>query len=577
MHTIIKIIVFSIILIFAQVVYGATHYVASDGTDTWANSTNISTPCSISTAMANAEADDIVYLRGGTYSYTGNPAEPYHAVYEPTNSGTDGHPIIFQNYSGETPTFQVNWGNDAWTGWILGSGSQDYITFDGITITTTEADENAGFWLGSDSDLAHATGIIVKNCTIEGGSTTIPYDDNYDLNRMEDCDYCKFQSNTVGPFPGGTGGHDNYACLKLYHIEAADISGNNFENCEEHPISSKSYNNNTSIYNNFFSGGGAPYFEGYLDGFDCDGNSFYNNLVVSSTATDGVWYYSDGGGDYADNLQIYSNTFYMLNATIINLRSVQSADIYNNIIVTGNSPSFQTVYDNTTLGTVDHNIWQNNPDFSLRVYGTDAQYANLSAWQSSGELIGSGNPGEGSVVADPSFANGSGNLNTIADFEVSNTSGRSGALAGADVSQVGVDAIDTTAPTVSSATVDATGSYLDIVFSEAVTSSNSFAGFSVEDEDPAITLTYSSGDETSTIRFSTNRTVYNSGTEGAITLDYDSETGDVTDMAETPNALETFADQEITNNSGVTTGTGSTTFNQSGSTTANQAGSWTTQ
>ena len=46
----------------------APHYVASDGTDTWANATNSGTPCSLSTAITNAAAGDIVKIKAGTYT-----------------------------------------------------------------------------------------------------------------------------------------------------------------------------------------------------------------------------------------------------------------------------------------------------------------------------------------------------------------------------------------------------------------------------------------------------------------------------------------------------------------------------
>jgi hypothetical protein len=71
------------------------HYVSATGTDTWANSTNIGTPCSLATANANVAAGDTVYLRGGTYSgITG-------AAIGPVNTGTSGNVITFSSYNSE--------------------------------------------------------------------------------------------------------------------------------------------------------------------------------------------------------------------------------------------------------------------------------------------------------------------------------------------------------------------------------------------------------------------------------------------------------------------------------------------
>lgn len=63
------------------------HYVASDGTDTWANSTNSGTPCSLDTALANLAAGIGVYLKAGTYSRSASDAI--------TADGSATSPIIF--------------------------------------------------------------------------------------------------------------------------------------------------------------------------------------------------------------------------------------------------------------------------------------------------------------------------------------------------------------------------------------------------------------------------------------------------------------------------------------------------
>jgi|GEM_PF-2514665 len=95
------------------------HYVSQTGSASWSSCTNINTPCSLATSFANAVAGDTVYIRGGIYI---NP------VYNtPPNSGSD---IIFQNYNGESVTFDAisNW-------WQITS---DHHIFDGINFTNVD-------------------------------------------------------------------------------------------------------------------------------------------------------------------------------------------------------------------------------------------------------------------------------------------------------------------------------------------------------------------------------------------------------------------------------------------------------
>jgi len=87
---------------FPEIAHAAIHYVSNSGKATWANSTNISTPCSVSTAFANAAAGDVVNFRGGTYNI-GAASKNNYPVYSFANSGTSENRITFQAYPGETP------------------------------------------------------------------------------------------------------------------------------------------------------------------------------------------------------------------------------------------------------------------------------------------------------------------------------------------------------------------------------------------------------------------------------------------------------------------------------------------
>ena len=99
---------------------GDVYYVSPSGTASWAECTDINTPCSLSTANVNATAGDVINLRGGTYN-TG---------ISPTNSGSSGNKITYQAYAGETPTLTDV---GTWSPAIFLDGN-DYIKIDGITV-----------------------------------------------------------------------------------------------------------------------------------------------------------------------------------------------------------------------------------------------------------------------------------------------------------------------------------------------------------------------------------------------------------------------------------------------------------
>jgi hypothetical protein len=112
-------------LIFSSVSFAGTHYVSPTGSATWANSTDIATPCSLITARSNVVAGDIVNLRGGTYS---------SGLHVMSKNGVVGNPITFQAYTGETPVIN-NTTTAYWSGRYhsLLLYNSKYIKISGIT------------------------------------------------------------------------------------------------------------------------------------------------------------------------------------------------------------------------------------------------------------------------------------------------------------------------------------------------------------------------------------------------------------------------------------------------------------
>ncbi len=133
-------------LVFLVSFVSATnHYVSPSGSASWSLCTNINTPCSLSTANSNAVADDVVYLRGD--SYTGSALQPAH-------SGSSGHPITYKNYPEETAIFSgMNNG--------INLANRSYITIDGT-------DSNFGIRIQNTHNtwiaLSSSSHIIIQHC-----------------------------------------------------------------------------------------------------------------------------------------------------------------------------------------------------------------------------------------------------------------------------------------------------------------------------------------------------------------------------------------------------------------------------
>jgi hypothetical protein len=180
------------------------HYVTTTGSDTYANSTVIGTPCSLSTALTAltggaAAAGDRIYLKAGAYTQRS-------ATDTITTDGTLVSPIIIEGYNvtpGDlnTPTYNADGSLDttnypvidyAATFRMAATGS-DYIVWRNIKITGAGAGVSAALlqigaqcvahqcYVANPSTNASAVGItmgtqsIVENCDVlmAGASGTL--------------------------------------------------------------------------------------------------------------------------------------------------------------------------------------------------------------------------------------------------------------------------------------------------------------------------------------------------------------------------------------------------------------------
>lgn len=154
-----------------------TRYVSSAGTDTYANSTNPSTPMSLTTAFANAAAGDLIMVKAdGTYTRSASDT--------PTNVGTVTSPIIYRGYSstitdgfqgrtnGNGPLILTNMPTIAYgSTFSLLANAKNYLIFESLNITGA---------VGSSLLRSSASGFVVR-CNVvnsinngNAGAITIP-------------------------------------------------------------------------------------------------------------------------------------------------------------------------------------------------------------------------------------------------------------------------------------------------------------------------------------------------------------------------------------------------------------------
>ncbi len=89
------------------------YWINSSGAASWSTCESSTDPgsnyCALNTANINAQAGDTVYLKGGTYTISGN----YVAAIEPAHSGTSiSNRITYSNAPGETPILTKGTGTD---------------------------------------------------------------------------------------------------------------------------------------------------------------------------------------------------------------------------------------------------------------------------------------------------------------------------------------------------------------------------------------------------------------------------------------------------------------------------------
>lgn len=326
----------------------------------------------------------------------------------------------------------------------IGTNEKDYITWDGFTIRSSN-NKNVGAFIGGESP---SSGPVFQNNTVIAGTLTVTNMDNYDLTRMEHTTGAIYRNNRVYGLNSNDNSSkfQNNACLKIYDNDNAIIENNEFYKCPT-GLSAKRNMDNTIIRYNYFH-------DNYLNMWNevyvtANVQSSTDNIVHNNIFSNaGYMHININASEYgvAGRWRIYNNTFYDGGSmhTQLSLGASEDLSFYNNIIAGGRSKQFTTVQNYSTLISMDHNQFGTAPlHIELRRYhSSEAVYDSLSRWKSSGELIGGGNPGAGSLTSNTLFVNGSGTMAQIMDFQLASGSpelgaGRNGTDMGANASLVG--------------------------------------------------------------------------------------------------------------------------------------------
>jgi len=138
-----------VVLMFSGIVHAAMPVNPSYVSPAGSGNCTSGSPCSLSYANTNADDNDVVYLKTGTYS----------AGIAPSNNGTSGNWITFVKETGAIPTITVSAGIG-----IDMMGGSSYIKIDGITFL------NNAYWARIENGSNH---IEITNCDFSNDGSNI--------------------------------------------------------------------------------------------------------------------------------------------------------------------------------------------------------------------------------------------------------------------------------------------------------------------------------------------------------------------------------------------------------------------
>lgn len=392
----------------------ADYYVSPTGSAAWANcgapAKDGTSACSSATALANAVAGDIVHFRGGTYDQSsGTCPNDTTPMWNPAHSGTNGNPITFQCYLGETCTVIPKQLCTA-----IGAGGRNYITWDGFSGT---AISGTGGEVTQFAMYFTSMGSIFRNLDLTG----VEHNDygNTSLIRLEGCIDCEVYNNRLHDMTG-TGVNTTAIWIFGFHGPISTdpcpgvvcgarnkIYNNNFYNNNYGVMQKGNPNMGNRIYLNWFRNhtGAAVYLNDQdISGIANKGYVYQN--VMASTGGIGV-----KGTTAINNYEVYNNTIYntnVHNGDGVSLSPVNRGTMVWNNIIHSAERYFAMYYTGAAMPAYsNYNDFYDtsSPRWNFN-YATD--YTTLATWRTA---LG-GCPKDGndcnSDTTDPNFVNAGG-------------------------------------------------------------------------------------------------------------------------------------------------------------------------
>lgn len=364
-------------------------YVSPSGGSSWNNATDISTPCSPSTALANAIAGDIVYFRGGTYD-PGDAPDWDQAAWNPANSGTPGNPITFKAYPEETPVVLDNT-----VGPAFGAYYRDWIVWDGFKGPGKVAWTQYAYFFESDY-------CVIQNCDIAGYIN--PSYQNNSCIGANSSNHLTIRNNILHDTSSTAA--ENGAGILFFFCHDALIENNEFYN-NSSGIFDKDWGTRNIYRYNFFHDNKVGWSLGAQTGHDSNDIQVYQNVFIRNSKAIRIL-----GTHNHNTVKLYNNVMYN-NGEWGMLRESESLisdfQIYNNI--THTSPYALRLDSSDTLTEINYNNYYNTN--SWRIESSNYNFDNYK------NNIGS-NHETNSNVLQPLFVNAGGALPE--DYKLSSNS-----------------------------------------------------------------------------------------------------------------------------------------------------------
>jgi len=395
-------IVYNLIFIASISNAGNSYFVSSTGNAAWTACTNASTPCSASTAMANAQAGDLVYFRSGTYN-PGPSCDRETPALSPSHSGTAGSPITFKAYPGEIPVIQgITCGGPS-----FGTKNVEWIVWDGFTGTILDktGGENR-FVMFVDSN--HIT---IRNCDLHGVVKT-DYHNNALIESLRSS-YVTIENNILHDNNGDPSVVANTTAILFWDTSYAIIKNNDIYN-NTIGIYDKQDGIANAYYNNHIWGGAGT--QTCNIGFQIKNqmttptghdDQFYFNVVRNC----GMGVYNEEGtaSDLMKNVKIYNNVFYSGSAGIHLSGQATNTEVFNNIIANYQNALRYTSGTSMSTNLSNYNIFYPSSIGWNLDWGA-MTFSSLGAWTATTTFD------TNSSVMNPQFSN-AGGVNP-ADFKL---------------------------------------------------------------------------------------------------------------------------------------------------------------